>query len=74
MTTTADLLALLKRHYVKPGLALPGGAKDFPVGTKLIIAADIELPIGYEPPSPPAAPADPVPAPRPIADAVDLDS
>ena len=25
MTTTAELLALLKRHYVKPGLALPGG-------------------------------------------------
>lgn len=25
MTTTAELLALLKRHYVKPGLNLPGG-------------------------------------------------
>lgn len=49
-------------------------AEDFPVGTKLIISADIELPFGYEPPPVPVTPADPVPAPRVIADVVDLDS
>lgn len=50
-------------------------AKDFPVGTKLIIAADIELPIGYEPAPLPANDSDQAKlTPPPDLDAVDLDS
>lgn len=52
------------------GVGYMAWAKDFPVGTKLIIAADIELPAGHVPPPPPTPPE---PEPTYYADRVELD-
>jgi hypothetical protein len=50
-------------------------AEDLPLGTQVVVTAQLIFPAGYQPPPAPDAPADPVPAPRPIAaaDVVDLD-
>jgi len=48
-------------------------AEDFPLGTRLIITARIELPAGYTPPEPPPSPQAPAPEQRFATDVVDLD-